>query len=85
MSIASSNPSSVADAVVKIKSESAIPDARVKGFTVDLSHPDIETRLEKLLTDATADDKLDHIVLTAGRASMRPIARTDRDYILGQA
>lgn len=83
--IASSNPTRVADAVARIKSESTIPDAHVKGFTIDLSHPDIETRLEKLLIGATADDKLDHIVLTAGGASMRPIAKTDRDYILGQA
>ncbi|KAK0735116.1 hypothetical protein B0T26DRAFT_798781 [Lasiosphaeria miniovina] len=84
--IASSNAGRVADAVARLKAESPAT-ADVRGFTVDLSRPDVEARLEKLFADVTAGGtrQLDHVVVTAGRAGMRTIARTDRDFILGQA
>ncbi|GFF24544.1 3-oxoacyl-[acyl-carrier-protein] reductase FabG [Aspergillus udagawae] len=85
VSIASSNPTRVANAVTKIQSQASIPDTHIRGFTIDLSLPDVEQRLERLLTETTADSRLDHIVVTAGRAAMLPITRTDREYMLGQA
>ncbi|RYP20337.1 hypothetical protein DL767_009483 [Monosporascus sp. MG133] len=69
VSIASYNPSRVADAVAKIKSGSGIPDVQVQGITIGLPATDTEARLEKLLTDITADGKLDHIVVTSGTLS----------------
>ncbi|GIJ92122.1 hypothetical protein Asppvi_011098 [Aspergillus pseudoviridinutans] len=85
VSIASSNPTRVANAVAKVKSQASIPDTHIRGFTIDLSLPDVERRLETLLAETTADSQLDHIVVTAGRAAMLPIARTDREYMLDQA
>ncbi|KAL2847206.1 NAD(P)-binding protein [Aspergillus pseudoustus] len=80
VSIASSNPTRVANAVASLKS--SLPDAHIKGFTIDLSTPDVETHLETLLTEATSEQKLDHIILTAGRADMRSLAETNRAYLL---
>ncbi|KAL2871740.1 SDR family NAD(P)-dependent oxidoreductase [Aspergillus lucknowensis] len=85
VSIASSNPSRVASAVEKIKSQASIRDTHIRGFTIDLSKPNVEQGLEKLLTETTADSKLDHIVVTAGRAGMLPVTRVDRGYLLDQA
>jgi NAD(P)-dependent dehydrogenase (short-subunit alcohol dehydrogenase family) len=75
----------VAHAVTKIKSQASIPDTHIQGFTIDLSQPDVEHRLETLLAETTADTPLDHIVVTAGRAAMLPITSTNREYMLGQA
>ncbi|KAL3432879.1 NAD(P)-binding protein [Aspergillus tetrazonus] len=87
--IASSNPSRVANAVARIRSQSpaTIPDANIRGFIIDLAQPDIEQRLERLLADITANgsELLDHIVVTAGQPATRPLARTDRAYLFGQA
>lgn len=85
VSIASSNPSRVANAVAKIKAQSSIPATHIRGFTIDLAQPDVELRLERLLAEATAEAKLDHIVVTAGQASIRSIASTDREYLAAQA
>ncbi|GFF75296.1 hypothetical protein CNMCM6936_006509 [Aspergillus lentulus] len=85
VSIASSNPTRVARAVTKIKSQASIPDTHIQGFTIDLSRPDVEQRLETLLAETTVDSPLDHIVVTAGRAAMLPITSTSREYMLGQA
>ncbi|KAK7993175.1 Lon protease-like protein [Apiospora arundinis] len=91
VSIASSNSSRVAAAVDKIKKSSGAVgssnNSDVHGFTVDLSSPDVEKGLEKLFTDVTAQTgrQLNHIVVTAGRASMRPLAAVDREFLLAQA
>ncbi|KAJ5635559.1 uncharacterized protein N7484_008872 [Penicillium longicatenatum] len=85
VSIASSNPTRVANAVAKIQSQASIPDTHIRGYTIDLSLPDIEQRLEGLLAQITADFRLDHIIVTAGRAAMLPITKADREYMLGQA
>ncbi|RYP68561.1 hypothetical protein DL770_008426 [Monosporascus sp. CRB-9-2] len=82
VSIASSNPSRVADAVAGIKSECGIPDAQVQGFTIDLPATDTEMRLEKLLTGITADGKVDHTVVTASSTSRQSLAEADRDNLL---
>ncbi|KAL2255497.1 hypothetical protein VTK26DRAFT_3229 [Humicola hyalothermophila] len=85
VAIASSNPTRVANAVERIKSQASIRDTHLRGFTIDLSVPDVEQRLERLLTEATADSPFDHIVVTAGRAGMQPVTRIDRGYMLNQA
>src|ERR1700712_4203610 len=70
VSIASSNPIRVADAVTRLKSFS--PGAQVAGYQIDLRQDDTEARLEKLFAEVVlaSDDshKLDHIVFTAGDA-----------------
>ncbi|KAL3459126.1 hypothetical protein BJX64DRAFT_301549 [Aspergillus heterothallicus] len=80
VSIASSNATRVTNAVTAIKA--SLPEANIKGFTIDLSTPDLETNLEALLTSATTQSKLDHIVLTAGRVSRRSLANVDREHLL---
>ncbi|KAJ0422362.1 hypothetical protein BJY00DRAFT_322543 [Aspergillus carlsbadensis] len=89
VSIASSNPARVANAVAKLKSaHPSLPDTHIRGFTIDLHTPDVETDLEALLASVTATaigetagEKLNHIILTAGRASMRPLPKIDHPYI----
>ncbi|KAI4868798.1 putative short chain dehydrogenase/ reductase [Hypoxylon rubiginosum] len=73
--IASSNEAKVKDAVSRLKAAS--PNGDVSGYTIDLADEDPESRLEKLLTDASAPGPLDHIVYTAGRAEGKPIAEVD--------
>lgn len=91
VSIASSNASRVAAAVDKIKNSSqpaqGTGTGSVHGFTIDLERPDVEKGLEQLLADVTktTGGKLDHVVLTAGRPSMRALASIDRDFILAQS
>jgi NAD(P)-dependent dehydrogenase (short-subunit alcohol dehydrogenase family) len=81
VSIASSNPERVVNAVAKLKSTS--PNAEISGYTCDLNHDDVEARLEKLLTDITSDtgSKLDHIVFTAGIINVKPISDFTIDYL----
>ncbi|KIN04319.1 hypothetical protein OIDMADRAFT_102581 [Oidiodendron maius Zn] len=74
ISIASSNPERVANALSKLKAAS--PNAEITGYTCDLNHDDVEARLEKLFTDITSatGSKLDHIVFTAGMINLKPIS-----------
>ncbi|KKY32368.1 putative short chain dehydrogenase reductase family [Diaporthe ampelina] len=94
VSIASSNASRVAAAVDKIQkahpgggATSAAGAGSIHGFTIDLERPDVERALEQLLADVTGNGggKLDHVVLTAGRPSMRGLASLDRQFILAQS
>ena len=85
VSIASSNSKRVTNAVEKIKTQASIRDTHIRGFTIDLSQPDVEQALEKLLTETTVDSRLDHIVVTAGQAGILPVTRVDRAYLLSQA
>ncbi|KAI0181205.1 putative short chain dehydrogenase/ reductase [Hypoxylon sp. FL1284] len=73
--ISSSNEARVKDAVSRLKAAS--PSGNVTGYTIDLAGEDPESRLQKLFTDATASEPLDHIVYTAGRAQGKPIAEID--------
>ncbi|KAL4992790.1 hypothetical protein BDW68DRAFT_183989 [Aspergillus falconensis] len=91
VSITSSNPTRVANAVTKLKSQlhASTSDPSIQGFVLDLAAPDVEQRLEQLPADvsrpaSSESNKLDHIVVTAGRALVRPPAKTDREYLLQQ-
>ena len=70
VSVASSNRERVDKAVRKI--QASIPAAEIMGFTVDLSHYDMEPRLEKLFKDVVeaTGSPLDHVILTAGTGQM---------------
>ncbi|CEL09189.1 hypothetical protein ASPCAL12329 [Aspergillus calidoustus] len=84
VSIASSNPTRVADAVTRLQSSHpSLPETHIKGFTIDLQTATVETDLEALLTSVTATSKLklNHIILTAGRACMRALPDIDLRYI----
>jgi len=50
VSIASSNSKKVTNAVERIKTQASIRDRHIRGFTIDLSQPDVEQGLERLLT-----------------------------------
>ncbi|KAL3462822.1 hypothetical protein BJX64DRAFT_136920 [Aspergillus heterothallicus] len=82
VSIASSNSTRVSTAVTSLKE--SFPTSQIRGFTIDLSTPTVESDLATLLESVTSSSasKLDHIVLTAGRASMRSLPDTTRDSLL---
>jgi len=79
--IASSNPDRVANAVKAI--ESSVPNAKIQGLTIDLDSDDIESRLEKLLTEVTTSigNQLDHVIYTANTLNMKPISEVTVDYL----
>jgi NAD(P)-dependent dehydrogenase (short-subunit alcohol dehydrogenase family) len=83
VAIASSNPERVANAVKKI--ESSVPNAQVVGYIIDLSHDDIESRLETLFIDVTTTtgSPLDHIVYTAVSLGslMQPLSEVTADSL----
>jgi len=81
VAIASSNPTRVANAVAKLKASS--PNAQIAGYTCDLSHDDVESRLENLFTDVTTatGSQLDHIVFTAGVLIMKPVSEVTVDFL----
>ena len=73
ISIASSNPDRVANAVQEL--QRVVPAAQVKGYTCDLAHKDVEHQLESLLTKVTAatGGRLNHIIYTAGVFNPLPL------------
>jgi NAD(P)-dependent dehydrogenase (short-subunit alcohol dehydrogenase family) len=83
VAIASSNPERVANAVKKI--ENSVPNVQVVGYTIDLNHDDIESRLEKLLIDVTTatGGPLDHIIYTAVSLSAitQPLSEVSVDFL----
>jgi NAD(P)-dependent dehydrogenase (short-subunit alcohol dehydrogenase family) len=81
VAIASSNPSRVQTAVEKI--QSAVPNAKVSGYTIDVNQDDVEERLDKLLTEVTTafGSPLDHIIYTAAVLDIRPISAVTVDYL----
>jgi NAD(P)-dependent dehydrogenase (short-subunit alcohol dehydrogenase family) len=82
VSIASSSPTRVFNAVERLKLvHPSLEEPYIRGFTIDLSTPNVETDLETLLTTVSATAKLNHVILTAGRASMRPLTAIDQPYI----
>jgi NAD(P)-dependent dehydrogenase (short-subunit alcohol dehydrogenase family) len=76
VSIASSNPARVANAVKTI--QTSVPHARVTGHTIDLTSDGVEAVLEKLFTDITTANgaKLDHIITTANTLNMKPCPKS---------
>jgi NAD(P)-dependent dehydrogenase (short-subunit alcohol dehydrogenase family) len=85
--IASSKPDRVDTAIHKLLS--AVPDAPYKprGYTIDLDGDDVETNLTGLLSQATngSAEPLDHIIMTAGKPDVRPIAEADLNYLVKSA
>jgi NAD(P)-dependent dehydrogenase (short-subunit alcohol dehydrogenase family) len=81
ISIASSNPIRVDNAVTKLRA--AVPNVEVAGYTCDLNHDEVETRLEKLFEEVTnaTGTLLDHIIFTAGLISPRPVSEFTVDYL----
>lgn len=85
VAIGSSNPDRVASAVKRVKE--SVPDAKITGYTIDLSSDDVEAHLVKLFTDVTAalGEPLDHIVYTAGVFNIQPIEQATADSIRASA
>lgn len=81
IAIASSNPTRVATAVERLKATST--STIITGYTCDLSHADIEARLEQLFTDITTatSRKLDHIIFTAGIPKIKPISSATAEFL----
>ncbi|RFU36328.1 hypothetical protein B7463_g68, partial [Scytalidium lignicola] len=81
VAIASSNQDRVSNAVKNL--QNAVPNAQLSGYTCDLNQEDVESRLEKLLTEVTAafGGLLDHIVLTAGIFNVKPITELTFDIL----
>lgn len=80
VAVASSNRSRVDEAVRKI--QDAVPDAQITGHTVDISGLDVESNLEKLFTEVAEANggHIDHIILTAGLANVKPISEYTVEY-----
>ncbi|RHZ67838.1 hypothetical protein CDV55_100565 [Aspergillus turcosus] len=85
VSIASSNLARVEKTVQRI--QTALPDARIKGFTVDVSGDDAESQLEKLLSEVTTATgrPLDHIVYTAVKLEFKFLHDVTVDFLRGDA
>jgi len=82
VAIASSNPTRIADAVKRLKA--SFPNGQISGHECDLSLDNIESRLESLFKEVTADGNvLDHVIYTAGRApEVKPIHETDIESVI---
>jgi NAD(P)-dependent dehydrogenase (short-subunit alcohol dehydrogenase family) len=85
VSITSSNLARVEKTVQRITT--AVPDAQIKGYTVDVGGDDIESRLEKLLEEVTATTgrPLDHFVYTAVKLEFRFLHDVTVDFLRGDA
>ena len=81
VSVASSNPARVANAVKAIST--SVPHAKITGYTIDLTSDDVEAHLEKLFTDITTANgaKLDHIITTANTVDMKPLPEIAASYL----
>lgn len=79
VAIASSSEIKVNDALNRLKT--AFPEGDVTGSTVDLDAEGLEPQLEELLKKVTARGPLDHLILTAGRSNLKPIAQVDEAYL----
>jgi NAD(P)-dependent dehydrogenase (short-subunit alcohol dehydrogenase family) len=81
VSIASSNPTRVENAVNAINS--SVPNAQIRGYTCDVNTDDVESRLEKLLSDVTTatGSLLDHIVYTANVFNLKPVTEVTVEYL----
>ncbi|OQD69324.1 hypothetical protein PENPOL_c002G04557 [Penicillium polonicum] len=85
VSIASSNLARVEKTVQSI--QMALPNAQIKGYTVDVGGDDAESRLEKLLAEVTAATgrPLDHIVYTAVKLEFKFLHDVTIDFLRGDA
>ncbi|KAJ5694371.1 hypothetical protein N7536_004783 [Penicillium majusculum] len=85
VSIASSNLARVEKTVQRF--QTAVPNAQIKGYTVDVGGDDAESRLEKLLAEVTAATgrPLDHIVYTAVKLEFKFLNDVTVDFLRGDA
>ncbi|KAE9374621.1 NAD(P)-binding protein [Stipitochalara longipes BDJ] len=81
VAIASSNSTRVANTVKAI--ENSVSNAKITGYTIDLTSNDVEALLEKLFSDVTTANgtKLDHIIYTANTLNMKPLSEVTADYL----
>lgn len=79
--IASSNPDRLAAAASRLKQSH--PDGKITTHVCRLGGDDNEAALQATLDAATdnGNDKLDHIVLTAGDANVLPLAQTTQSHL----
>lgn len=79
VAIASSSQAKVNSAVERLNQAYPNTKTQLKGYVVDLNSDDVETELERILSDVTkhGTQPLDHIINTAGRPDMRSIADID--------
>ncbi|KAF2264178.1 NAD(P)-binding protein [Lojkania enalia] len=87
VTISSSNPTRVKSAVDSLKASYPSSTSKIRGLAVDLAHAGtLESSLEKLLNDTVqelSDNKLDHVIFTAGDTlSMMPISEMTMPKIL---
>ncbi|RYP89465.1 hypothetical protein DL769_000016 [Monosporascus sp. CRB-8-3] len=87
VSIASSTHAKVDDAVKRLTSAFSQAQHKPKGYTIDLSSEAVEDNLEKLLSDITNQgaEPLDHIITTAGKPDVRPVAEASLSYLVQSA
>jgi NAD(P)-dependent dehydrogenase (short-subunit alcohol dehydrogenase family) len=75
--ISSSNSGRIARAVGAL--QVTVPNGQVSGHLCDLSHDDVESRLDRLFAEI---GQLDHIVFTAADSlAIKPLQDVDLDYI----
>ena len=81
VAIASSNPARVTNTVKAIGD--SVPNAKINGFTIDLTSDDVEALLEELFSNVTAANgtKLDHIIYTANQLNMKPLSEVTVSYL----
>ncbi len=78
MTISSSNPTKIQNAIQRIKEE--YPSAEISGFACDLLTPDLEENIKALFEKV---GKVDHIVFTAGNAlALNPLSAISYESII---
>ncbi|RYP43027.1 hypothetical protein DL770_011886 [Monosporascus sp. CRB-9-2] len=87
VAIASSTHAKVEDAVKRLTSAVCQAQHKPKGYTIDLRNEAGEGNLERLLSDITNQgaELLDHIVITAGKPDVRPVAEASLSYLVQSA
>ncbi|KAJ5193071.1 hypothetical protein N7449_009213 [Penicillium cf. viridicatum] len=85
VSIASSNLDRVQKTVQRI--QTALPNAQIKGYTVDVGGDDVESRIERILAEMTAatGHPLDHVVYTAVKLEFKLLHDVTVDFLRGDA
>lgn len=84
VTIASSQQTKVDKAVARLQEANGNGASIIKGYACDLSKSsELESNITNLFEAATANGKIDHIILTAGDAvTIKPIAETTVDEML---
>jgi len=87
VAIASSSQTKVDDALKRLSTQVPQCQHKPSGYTIDLNSEDMESSLEKLLSDITHKgiEPLDHIIITAGKPDVRPISDVNLSYLVKSA